>query len=120
MGLYRQYKNGLYAKKYKDYYIVPPEDNTNRVWTIYNSALEIRKTGIAGYYDAVWEVDKLAATEEETLAIEQLYQKSMPELEVLMQRLSSQRETDGLSVAEEKVMDFTRKVLNRKRAGQPL
>ncbi len=120
MGLYRQYKNGLYANKYKDHYIVPPKDNTNRVWTIYDSALEIKRTGISGYYDAVWEVDKLAADDEERLAIEQLYQQSMPELEALMLRLSSQKETEGLSVAEEKVMDFTRKVLNRKRAGQPL
>lgn len=119
MGLYRQYKNGLYAKKYKNHYIVPPEDNKNRVWTIYNLELASVKSGVKSYYDALWEIDKLTATEEEQLAMDQLYQMSKPELEALIVRLSSQKQMDGLSVAEEKVLDYSSKVLNRKCSGQP-
>ena len=118
MALYRQYKNGLYAKKYKGYFIVPPKDNENRVWRIYDLDLVLLKTSIPSYYDAIWEVDKMAATEEELLAIDQLYQQSMPELEELTFRLSNEKTITGLSVAEEKVLDFAVKVLNRKRAGQ--
>lgn len=118
MALYRQYKNGLYAKKYKGYYIVPPKDNENKVWKIYDLDLILLKNDIPSYYDAVWETDKLAATEEEQLAIDQLYQQSMPELEELTFRLSTEKTATGLSMAEEKVLDFAVKVLNRKRAGQ--
>ncbi len=115
MALYRTYKNGLYAKKYKGYYIVPPKDVENKTWKLLDLELNEVKSGIPSYYDAVWETDKLAADDDETRTIYLLFQKSIPELENIMTDLNDEKQRNGLSQAEEIVMDYTLKVINRKK-----
>ncbi len=120
MALYRQYKNGIYAKKYKGYFIVPPKDNTNKVWKIMDLDLKEVVKGIPSLYDAIWETDKLAADEEELLAMYQLYQKTLQELEILIAELTFEKTHNGLSEAEVKVLDYAGKILDRKRNGKEI
>ncbi len=120
MASYRLYKNGLYAKKYKGYFIVPPKDNTKKVWTVMDLDKVVVIENIPSLYDAFWEVDKLAADEEELLAMYQLYQKTLQELEILMAELTFEKTHNGLSEAEVKVMDYAAKILDRKRNGKEM
>ena len=120
MATYRTYKNGIYGKKYKKYYIVPPKNSEEKIWSVVNEKNDVMKSGIHSFYDAIWEIDKLCATEDEMRAINLLYQQDVPSLVNMIELMGAESRLNGLSANEQMMYDFAIKVRERKIEGKLL
>ncbi len=120
MATYRTYKNGIYGKKYKKYYIVPSIGSDNKYWNIVDEKQSILLDHLSTLYDAIWECDKLCATEDEMRAIHLLYQQNIPALTDLISSMETENHVNGLSANEQMMLDFARKIRDRKTEGKRL
>ncbi len=118
MPTYRTYKNGIYGKKYKSLYIVPPKDSLCKTWVVQTESGVIKAEGLPSLRDAEWEIDKIRATDDENRAISLLYQQSLPELVDLIANLYTERNTVGLSADEEMMLEYALKIRDRKIDGK--
>ncbi len=88
---YKTYKNGVYGLKYKKYYIIPTEDGRCQ---IINDKAYIIVEAIENRKEAVWEIEKRTASEQEKKVLEFLYKKTIPELTTLMMEYYGKNEPD--------------------------
>lgn len=122
MGKYRTYRNGIYARRYKNYYIVPNSQETKRkyIFTIMDPDLNEIVSGVTDYNDAEWEIDKLTASPKIMNIIRKLYDEDVYKLSGYFVSLMKKREEKGLDDNEEEFFDLVTKVRDRKAGGKPL
>ena len=78
---YRTYKNGIYRLKYRKLYIIPTEDDKCQV---INDKVYLVIDNMDSREDAIWEIEKRCASEEELKLLKFLYSKSISELTTYM------------------------------------
>ena len=78
---YRQYKNGIYGLKYRGLYIIPTDDEHCQV---VNDKTYLIIDNLNDRMDAIWEIEKRAASEKEIELLMLLYSKSFSELTTYM------------------------------------
>ena len=122
MGKYRTYRNGIYARRYKNYYIVPNSQENKRkyIFTIMDPDLKEIVSGVTDYNDAEWEIDKLTASPKIMNVIRKLYDEDVYKLSGYFVSLMKKREEKGLDDNEEEFFNLVTKVRDRKAGGKPL
>ena len=122
MGKYRTYKNGVYARRYKDYYIVPNGQEMKRkyIFSIMDPDLNVIASGVTDYSDAEWEIDKLTASARIMNVIRKLYDEDVYKLSSFFISLMKKRDEEGLDENEEELFELVTKVRDRKAGGKPL
>lgn len=122
MGKYRTYKNGVYARRYKDYYIVPNSQEMKRkyIFSIMDPDLNVIASGVTDYSDAEWEIDKLTASAKIMNVIRKLYDEDVYKLSSFFISLMKKRDEKGLDENEEELFELVTKIRDRKAGGKPL
>lgn len=122
MGKYRTYKNGVYARRYKNYYIVPKSRQDSKrkyIFSIMDPDLNEVASGVEDLSDAEWEIDKLTASPRVSNVIHKLYSEDVYKLSSYFVSLMKKREEEGLDENEEEFFLLVTKVRDRKAGGKP-
>lgn len=107
---FRQYNNGVYGYKYKNYYVIPVDNDKYQViddkfYLIFDN-LDTRE-------DAVWEIEKKTSNEKEKELLKFLYDKSIPDLTSLMMEYYGKKEKES-----KYIYTMTMIIRNRKDEGK--
>lgn len=111
MALYREYKNGIYGRRYKKLYIVKEEGG----YCIYKDK-DVLATDekFVEMSEAEWWIDKEVASEEELELMRALYDKEIYILSDLMFRYMEVKNTKGLSKAQKNEYELIATIRGRK------
>ena len=90
MATYRKYKNGIYGRKYKGFYIEKREDGFA---IISDDGIEASEK-IPDYNEAEWIVDRFTMTDEERVMVQLLYSKEIYEINAILAELMDQKSMD--------------------------
>ena len=122
MAKFRQYKNGIFGHRYKQYYILRNNANKFKRGKLYRV---VDKDGnevfgeTAEYEDCEWFIDKLVATKEELDLYHALYDTEINQLYRMANKYSVKTEEGTIENDEKKLYALIRKIMNRKIRGVP-
>lgn len=112
MARYRQYKNGIFGHKYKQYYIIRGEKKG--AFSIMDENKNVVADGLEDFDDCEWYIDKTTATEDEIKLMKSLYDKEIFQLSSTLMELMEKNGSEGLSDEEEELYELVGKVRKRK------
>lgn len=121
MARFRTYKNGLFAHRYKGYYVTRQDasDEKKRTYSVVNADKEIIEENFSDYWDAEWAIDKMTASPELTIILKQLYGEEIFMLSKFFLELMEKDNSNGLDPDEQELYEWVRKIRARKADGKP-
>ena len=121
MARFRTYKNGLFAHRYKGYYVTRQDanDEKKRTYSVVNANKEIIEENFSDYWDAEWAIDKMTASPELTIILKQLYGEEIFMLSKFFLDLMEKDNSNGLDPDEQALYEWVRKIRARKADGKP-
>lgn len=111
MARYRTYKNGIYGHRYKDYYIIKGEKHH---FSILDKNGNVYQENVFDFEECEWIIDKAAASENDLIMIQLLYQKEIYQLSALFVELMQKKQRDKFNQEEESLYKWVEKVRKRK------
>ena len=119
MARYRQYKNGIFGHRYKEYFIVKDNVNGKKEFSILGPNKTVLDEKIADYDDAEWEIDKITASPEMLKILQDLYNEEIYMLSKFFEVLMQKDNDEGLSKDEKDFYNWVKKIRKRKAKGKP-
>lgn len=107
MAKYRTYKNGIYGKRYKGFYIAKGDDT----FSIMDEHGKPLCEGIKDYDDCEWYIDKKVATPEELVIIEKLKNMEIYQVSDLFSQLLEKKNKTELELT---AYEYVKKIRSRK------
>ncbi len=121
MARFRTYKNGLYAHRYKGYYITRQDatETKKRTYSVVDPEKNVVEDGLSDYWDAEWEIDKMTASPDLTRFLKELYGEEVFMLSRFFLDLMQKENDEGLSPEEQAFFGWVKKIRDRKSDGKP-
>ena len=115
MARYRLYTNGIYGKRYKNFYICMDKDAENgSKYYVVDEHKETVADRADSFEDAMWEIDKMVMHEGEVDVVMGLFEEDLNMLNKTIIQLIRKKD-DGVIKPEELILlDWAQKVRDRK------
>lgn len=118
MPKYRTYKNGLYAHRYNQWYIIKGDEKGQ--FSIADPDGTLFQEHLYDYDDCEWEIDKLTADEQDLKFIQVLSEQELYQLDEVVVELLQRKNRGELTPMDNILNKWATKIRWRKAEGRPL
>lgn len=116
MATYRTYKNGIYGRRYKGYYI---EKHNDKDYSLIDKDKNVIKEHFSDPYDCEWEVEKILASRIDLKAMKGYYDLEIYQINMVLGELTDMQNVIRLSKYEEWLKEILYMIRSRKAADKP-